>query len=169
MLYTEQASRLTSHKSLESSARSKTLIKKFRVTCERRAVIRICRSRGNLPSLLTARLGASAVTLQQMHAYTRDPSVWPAINLGSSSNDSRLFGFLAVQPRSCWKTDLATEHKGKTVSCKPINFLPWSSNRSPYIMSSLPFNLVAAKPIIFIISFSISAIKQKPIHFITGK
>ena len=35
-------------------------------------------------------------------------------------------------------------------------------------MSSLPFNLVAAKPII-LITFSISAIKQNPIHFITAK
>ena len=63
MLYTEQASRLTSHKSLESSARSKTFNQK--IPSYQRAVIRICRSRGNLPSLLTARLGASAVTLQQ--------------------------------------------------------------------------------------------------------
>ena len=77
------------------------------------------------------------------------PSGRPS-NLEASPEFTRcLEAFLAVDLRSWSKMDLATAQSGSTVSCSPLNFLPFLSIRCPYTRLRRLLSLVAASPTIF--------------------
>ena len=74
------------------------------------------------------------------------PDIFPA--LASAAFD--FFFPLDLDPLSCWNTDRVIDDIGSRVSCRPLNTLPSSVDWTSYIMSSLPFNIVAAAPTMFI-------------------
>ena len=109
---------------------------------------------------------------QMTHVYTRDPSIWPATNLGGSSSDSGLFGFFGswatklLKNWSCnraqWQDSVMQANKS---SAMIIQSTPIYHVKSPFQSSC---SKTVPKPII-LNTFSISAIRQKPDHSITPK